>query len=240
MLDLIRRAITGVNGGMPPARTPSVLPGLPQSGNLTRINWNFGPEVPVRDFFESLDLSRPRDLSQAVEDFIHNMQQDDFRAWEAVIREEQGLVTMPVLIDLTGKPMSFEPVKSDPVYYIDDAERLSEPWYEILCRIATNLLIEPLRAADIHEKVLLDGWPRMAGWVERRLRGLSLPEGVRRPQDVVPAEIRHRLWLQVCCEPLCGLGQQEGLTLAEEEEHWRVDRFLELLRGTATVSNSSA
>ena len=158
-----------------------------------------------------LDLSRPFDLSEAVENFIYNMEKDEFRTWEAVIREEQGLVTMPVLIDLADELMSFgDPDEDDPVHYIDDIERCSEPWYEILRRIAPHLLIERLRTADVHDDVLLDGWPRIAAWVERRARGLSLPEGVRRPLDVVPEELRHRLWLQFCCNPLCGLGQGRG------------------------------
>ena len=30
----------------------------------------------------------------------------------------------------------------------------------------------------------------------------TLPEGVERPVDVVPAGLQHRLWLQWCVEPL--------------------------------------
>ena len=37
------------------------------------------------------------------------------------------------------------------------------------------------------------------------------------------------MWLQSCCDPLCGLGQSEDLTLAEEEQHCRIDEFLDLL-----------
>jgi hypothetical protein len=82
----------------------------------------------------------------------------------------------------------------------------------------------------VYDDVLSDGWPRIATCIERRARGLSLPVGVRRPLDVVPEELRHRLWLQFCCNPLCGLGQQSELTLVEEEEDWRIDEFLGRLR----------
>ena len=179
-----------------------------ESREPTRINWNFEPEVPVRDFFESLDLSRSFDLTEAVENFIYDMETDKFRRWESVIREEQGLATMLVLIDMAAELMNFDdPDVDDPVHYIDDIERCSEPWYEILRRIAPHLLIERIRTADVHDDVMLNGWPRIATCIERRARGLSLPEGIRRPLDVVPEELRHRLWLQFCCSPLCGLGQ---------------------------------
>ncbi|MFV1968623.1 MAG: hypothetical protein ACC628_24650 [Pirellulaceae bacterium] len=81
----------------------------------------------------------------------------------------------------------------------------------------------------MQDDVLVDGWPRIATCIERRARGLSLPEGARRPLDVVPEELRHRLWVQFCCSPLCGLGQESELTLVEEEEHWRIGEFLALL-----------
>ena len=41
-------------------------------------------------------------------------------------------------------------------------------------------------------------------------------------EEVVLPEIRHRLWLQMCFEPLEGLGQDEDLTLANADEHWRI------------------
>ncbi len=221
LVDLIQQSVT--------RQTKSGMTNLPTTSELTRINWDFGPEVPVRDFFESLDLSRPADLTEAVENFIRGMEKDEFRTWEAFIREEQGLYTMPILVDLTDEPMSFEPAIIDPVCYLDDMERCNEPWYELLRRIAPRLLIERLRTGDVLDEVFLDGWPRIAAWVVLRARGLSLPEGVRRPLDVVPAETRHRLWLQFCCEPLCGLGQAGELTLANEEEHRRIDEFLDLM-----------
>jgi hypothetical protein len=191
LFDVIQQGVTG--------RTASGAFGAPgeSRGWPASINWDFGPEVPVLDFFETFDLSRPIDLSEAVENFIYDMEKDEIRTWEAVIREEQVLATMPLLIDLAGELMDFgAPDEDDPVHYIDGIERCSEPWYEILRQITPHLRIERLRTADAHDDVLLNGWPRIAVWVERRARGLSLPEGVRRPLDVVPEELRHRVWIQ--------------------------------------------
>jgi hypothetical protein len=50
------------------------------------------------------------------------------------------------------------------------------------------------------------------------------------PEEVVPAEVRHKLWLQFCFYDLGGLGQEEELTLENPEEHDRVDGFIENLR----------
>ena len=55
--------------------------------------------------------------------------------------------------------------------------------------------------------------------------------GVSSPVEVVPAELRHKLWLQDCFDALSGLGQEEELTLENEEERqYRIEDFLESLR----------
>ena len=56
------------------------------------IDWNFAAEVPTTDFFETYDLDDPGDVVEALEDFVGQMTADRFRIWEAVIRQEQGLV----------------------------------------------------------------------------------------------------------------------------------------------------
>ena len=156
----------------------------------TRINWNFEPEVPARDFFESLDLSRSSDLTEAVEGFVHDMETDELR-WESVIREEQGLATMLVLIDMAAELMSFDdPDADDPVHYIDGIERCSEPWYEILRRIAPQLTMDRLRTADVHDDILVIGWPQIATCVERSAEDVErrvtnpLEDSIRNVQDV--------------------------------------------------------
>jgi len=46
----------------------------------------------------------------------------------------------------------------------------------------------------------------------------------------VPAEMRHKLWLQFCFNDLGGLGQDKEMTLEDPEEHYRVDWCIENLR----------
>jgi hypothetical protein len=46
----------------------------------------------------------------------------------------------------------------------------------------------------------------------------------------VPAELRHKLWLQTCFDQLAGLGQDDELTLGNEEQRDRVEWFVRDLR----------
>jgi hypothetical protein len=60
---------------------------------------------------------------------------------------------------------------------------------------------------------------------------LPLPEGVETPVDVIPENIRHRLWLQNCFDELSGIGQEEDLTLEnEDEKNWRIEGFVDSLK----------
>jgi hypothetical protein len=58
---------------------------------------------------------------------------------------------------------------------------------------------------------------------------LSLPPGAKSPEEVVPADLRHKLWLQFCFNNLCGLGYGT-ITLENPEEVDRVDEFIANLR----------
>ena len=67
----------------------------------------------------------------------------------------------------------------------------------------------------------------LAGYAD----GLSLPPGVDSPVEVVPTELRHKLWLQDCFDALSGLGQDEELTLEDEEQReFRIEGFVNSLR----------
>jgi len=46
----------------------------------------------------------------------------------------------------------------------------------------------------------------------------------------VPAELRHKLWLQTCLGHLGGLGQDSEMTLRDPEEHFRIEEFIDCLR----------
>jgi hypothetical protein len=90
--------------------------------------------------------------------------------------------------------------------------------------------VERFRTADVHYAVTTDGLRDLIAALEQHGSDLSLPEGVEHPAEVVPAELRHRLWLQTCFEALSGLGQEEELTLRDPEEHYRIEEFIAGLR----------
>ena len=46
----------------------------------------------------------------------------------------------------------------------------------------------------------------------------------------MPAELRHKLWLQTCFDQLSGLGQEDELTLQNEEQQDRIEWFIPDLR----------
>jgi len=99
-----------------------------------------------------------------------------------------------------------------------------------LNKIVPHLLIEPFRTFDPHQEAKSAGWERIASALEEHGQGLSLPPGVASYKEVVPAELRHRLWLQYGFDMLSGLGQQDDLTLANEEQADRIDGFISRLR----------
>lgn len=108
--------------------------------------------------------------------------------------------------------------------------RPREPWHVILNKIVPYLAIEPYRTFDCHEEVKCGGWHQIVTALREHGQGLSLPLGVNSPEEVVPAEFRHTLWLQWCFNDLAGLGQEEDMTLENSEEDYRIDWFIKHLR----------
>ncbi len=115
------------------------------------------------------------------------------------------------------------------ILYIDESPRPRQPWFEILRALGWRLLSEPLETAAHPYGDTIESWPRLIRTVEEDTDGLSLPEGVTSPLEVLSADLRDRLWLQTCCLPLVGLGHEPGITLARKEERWRIDAFIEYL-----------
>ena len=105
----------------------------------------------------------------------------------------------------------------------------SEPWYVILNKIVPHILVEPFRTADVRYGGHPEGWRNLAECLAKHGDGLSLPPGASSPAEVVPPELRHKLWLQDCFGALSGLGQYQDLTLENEEQQDRIDRFIGLL-----------
>ena len=93
-----------------------------------------------------------------------------------------------------------------------------------------HILVEPFRTADVHYGVHCEGWRNLVDCLAEHGDGLSLPQGVSSPLEVVPIGLRHTLWLQDCFDTLSGLGQYEDLTLENEEQQDRIDGFIAAIR----------
>jgi hypothetical protein len=193
------------------------------------MRWVFDPDIPTHDFFEGGSLDDAWNLQEAVESFVYMLEQGDFLTWEAVVCEEQGLPLTAQQRRALGSLISFNEEADDQILYLNEIPRPSEPWHVILNKIVPHLLMEPFRTFDMQEEVKSDGWHRIISALDEHGQGLSLPPGVASYREVVPAELRDKLWLQYCFDILGGLGQADDLTL-EEEDPWRVDKFILRLR----------
>ncbi len=194
------------------------------------MQWDFDPDIPTHDFFESGSLVDMWNLQEAVDSFVHWTEEDRFLTWEAVACDEQSIPLTPRQKKALGGLLNFNDEEDDGILYIDEIPRPSEPWHVILNKIVPHLLIEPFRTFDCHEEVKCDGWNLIVTALREHGQGLSLPPGVQSPEEVVPAEMRHKLWLQWCFNDLSGLGQEKELTLEDPEEHYRIEWFIDYLR----------
>jgi hypothetical protein len=195
------------------------------------IRWEFDPDIPTDDFFDGRNLDELWDLQEAADNFVSMMNGDTFLTWEAVVCDEQGLPLTAKQKKALGGLLDFnDEEEDDGILYIDEMPRPSETWHVILNKIAPYLLIEPYRTFDCHEEVKCDGWNQIVTALREHGQGLSLPPGAKSPEEVVPTELKHKLWLQWCFNDLSGLGQEEELTLENPEEHERVGGFIENLR----------
>ena len=202
----------------------------PPSKRPATFKWVFDPDIPTEDLLEGRDLRPEGDLDEIVDDFISMMEHGDYLAWEAVVCSEQELPLTKAQKKMLGKLLSFSDDEEDRVLYIDEIARPGEPWYETLRKIVPHLVIEPYKTFETLDDVQCEGWGRLTNCLDEHGKDLSLPSGVTAPLEVVPVELRHKLWLQWCFNELGGLGQSETLTLQNEEEHDRIDGFIECLR----------
>jgi hypothetical protein len=193
--------------------------------------WTFGPDVPTDDFFEHKNPADPGHLGEVLDQVIFCIEEGDFLRWEAVVCDELGLPLTARQEEALGDLLSFnDDPADDRILYINEIPRPSEPWYEIVRKVASHLLVEPYKTSDPHYDVTYDGWRNLVAALEEYGQGLSLPTGVDRPIDVVPAELQHKLWLQTCLGMLGGLGQSDELTLRNEEQQDRIEGFIRDLR----------
>jgi hypothetical protein len=202
----------------------------PAAQKPAQMRWEFDPDIPTYDFFEGQPLDDPWGLQEAVENFVVKLERGDFLIWEAVLCQEQGLPLTAQQEEMLDGLLNFGGPDDDQILYINEIPRPSEPWYVILNKIVPHLLIEPFRTFDVHEEVQCDGWEQIMTALREHGQGLSLPVGTTSVEEIVPAELRHKLWLQYCFDDLSGLGQDEDMTLADPEEHYRIEEFIERLR----------
>lgn len=194
------------------------------------LTWEFGPDIPTYDYIEDHHLDDMWGLQEAVSNFIYKMEDGQFLAWEAVIAHEQGLPLTERQQTALGELLNFGDPEDDRVLYINEIPRTSEPWYTILNKIVPRLLVEPFRTSDVPCEVQCEGWRDLMQCLAKHAGGLSLPPGISSAGEVVPAEVRHKLWLQDCFDALSGLGQDEELTLEREEQQDRVDILIDCLQ----------
>src|SRR5207247_2671155 len=93
-----------------------------------------------------------------------------------------------------------------------------------------RLMIERNSTDDVPEDLVCDCWKRIVTTLRKHAEGLSLPPDAQSVETVVPAELRHKLWLQSCFDALSGLGQDESLTLEDPEQQHRIEWFIDSLR----------
>ena len=206
-----------------PTPTPKVENAKPDSKDI------YNRDIPVYDFFSDHEIDTTWGLGECIDNLIFNIKKGYFFIWEAVVREEQGLPLSEEQEDALDDLLDFTD-DDGPILYIDEIPRPSEPWYEIVRKIPPKLMLIPFKTFDIHDEIYHEGWIELADCLKDYAYDLSLPEGVSTPIEVVPPDIRHKLWLQYCFDELSGLGQEEDLTLEDEEQKSRIKGFIRSLK----------
>ena len=93
------------------------------------------------------------------------------------------------------------------------------------------MILDPFETYEIYDVIYDEGWTGLVECLDEYAQDLSLPDGVTSPIDVIPEDIRHRLWLQSCFCVLGGIGQEEELTLEDEDQAlWRIKEFVNTLK----------
>jgi len=187
--------------------------------------------IPTYDIWQDYKMEDKSRLDELVEDIIYFMKRGYFLQWEAIVRQEQGLTLTEKQQQTLDELISFNDEEDERILYIDEMPRPSEPWYQTVSKVASTLVIDPFRTYEIYSAVVYEGFPNLLECLEEYGGDLSLPEGVDSPVEVIPIQTRHRLWLQICFDELAGLGQDEELTLVnEEQKSWRIEGFIDTLK----------
>ncbi len=192
-----------------------------------------GEGPPEDDVLEGLDLDEQGDLMEAVHILEDMLERGTFLQWEAVVREERGLPLSEAQEHALEGLVDFSDDDEDePILYIDDCARPTEPWYETVRRVAERLVIERFdtKAPGLEERAVVGS--RLLRAVEAHADDLSLPDGCREPVDVIPPHVRHRLHVQCAFDALSGLGLGAGkhvISLDGSEGAERIEWFAKTL-----------
>jgi hypothetical protein len=199
----------------------TVLPPIPYS-----------QDIPVYDVLEDYDINTDSGLSGCLYDLMHCMVDGYYLRWEVVVRNELGLPLSKEQEEAFDEILSFTDEDEDePILYIDEIPRPIEPWYETLRKIVPKLILDPFKTYEIYDAIYDEGWTGLVECLDEYAHDLSLPDGITSPIDVIPEDIRHRLWLQSCFSVLGGIGQEEELTLENKDQKpWRIKEFVNSLK----------
>jgi hypothetical protein len=192
----------------------------------------YSQDIPVHNILGYYDINTDYGLSECLEDIIHCMKDGYYLRWEAVVRHEQGLPLSKLQEEALDELISFKDEDDDEtILYIDEIPRPNEPWYETLRKVVPKLILDPFETYRNYLETYHEGWSELVECLDNYLKYLPLPEGVETPVDVIPENIRHRLWLQNSFNMLSGIGQEEELTLENEDQKpWRIEGFIDDLK----------
>ncbi|MCP4606069.1 MAG: hypothetical protein GY847_37090 [Proteobacteria bacterium] len=196
----------------------------------SQIQVSLDPNVPTYDYLEHTDLDSGY-VDEVLNNLIKDIKSGSFLRWEAVMRQEQGLRLTRKDKKLLSDLLWFGDTEDDHIWYIDEIPRPSELWYTIAQKIASHMLVEPFRTTDGSWWGMYEGWPTLVEVLEEHGQDLSLPPGAESPLDIFPIDLQHRLWLQTCFDNLSGLGQEDELTLENEDQRdYRMKWFIRDLK----------
>lgn len=198
-----------------------------------RNQQSMNANIPMYDFFEDHRAGTSNwDPGECINSLIMSIEDGYFAIWDAVVRKEQGLSLSNKQEELLDGLVNFSEDGYDgPTLYIDGLPRPKEPWYETLRKLAPELILEPFKTYEIHDEMYHEDWLRIVESLETHGRDLTLPEGINKPLEVISPNTLHRLWLQYCFDELSGLGQEEELSLENEDQKpWRINGFIERLK----------
>ncbi len=195
----------------------------------TKAVYDFGRDVPTYDLLEDKNLDTWSDLEEVFLDFKYSLESGYYLYWEAVIRDEQGLPLTEKQEEILDELINFTGA-DEAILYIDEIPRPCEPWYETCRTLASKMLLDTIKSDQCYYEGVLEGWSGLGRSLDLHGRELPLPTNVQTPVEVIPPDVRHRLWLQHCLTVLVGLGQAEDLSLENEDQLHRIDGLLGLLR----------